>query len=560
MELDSLDERISHTIDRISIDRYKMEFQQRLNEWKRPLDTSDLNRAFKYEFTFSDTITEKIKGLSKSRDTLNKQKNQYYWKLADLKFAKPFKIESIIMEINEGFIENLLIFGTVEEYEKTFENFEVDGDSLKKVSRKLKFENTAPIGFSRKLDYDLIKNIKLYTRGGDSTQYDIRLEEVLDAYIQTHAVGRRDYSPANQIVNLRKEAGQTESCRELKKAPTYRLLEAKVFSDFVGLDATEPNGLLQTEINKRINLWTNRKPLPILGLERNNYGWLSFVEPSLTLSKIEDHNRYLELDYLDRFTNNQYDPLRFTSTLSLKQYENFSVGLDANLFLYDMPNFKSTLYFNWGIRYGRTAIRDSIRTVDAGDVSVDLTGVQEYGVNTLSHYPEITWSIYEDERYGFSVSWRRQWFYLRDNRFAQVGNTETRDVEDRITNPRNSDEQFSRSVLWRTWNREATTVTTIAKGGFSSATLTTGNMATGRPAFTRRRWGIRFFFWGDPINEDSIERSDSCFKKPKYSTGSLRMATGPCACYRKNHIIHLSTVIAQELEEISTQGTSATLS
>jgi hypothetical protein len=361
---------------------------------------------------------------------------------------KAFNVDSIVIEINEGFIENILMVGKVKEYTDKYGRLTM-GPERKAVAlpRTLKFENSSPIGFSRKLDFDAIKGKKLYTRGGGRTQYETFLEDVLSIYIQEHEVGRRDYSPANQKVVLKRGAkGQTNFCLGLKKEATYRLFEAKIFSDFVGLDDTEPNGLIQTEISKRINLLTSRSPFQFFSLEglRNewNLGFFSFLEPSLTLSKIENNNKFLTLDNKDRFINNQYSPIKFTSTLALKQFENFSAGATANLLLLDMPNIKSTFFVNWGFRYGRTGIQDSIRTAAPdGTVQVNDNGVNEFGVNTFDHAPELMWNIYADERYGFSMSWQHHWFYLRDNRFEQVGNTAF--FADQATNSTKDSRQFN---------------------------------------------------------------------------------------------------------------------
>jgi hypothetical protein len=338
------------------------------------------------------------------------------------------------------------MIGKVSEYTDKYGNYEIDGnDELTAYTRTLKFENLSPIGFSRKLDFDAIKEKKLYTRGGRRAHYEAYLEDILSIYIQTHKVGRRDYSPANQIVTLTSTEESTALCKPLFKEATYKLFEAKVFSDFVGLDETEPNGLIQTEINKRINLLTSRVPFRTISLGgvRNqwNIGGFSFLEPSLVLSKIEDNNRSLLLERKDRFINNQYAPIRFTSTLRLKQFENFSAGASLNLLLLDMPNLKSTIFANWGFRYGRTAVQDSIRTVVNGVVTIDQNGLDEYGVNTFAHYPEIVWSIYEDERYGLSITWQHHWFYLRDNRFEQVANIPS--FQDSELNPEKNVKEFN---------------------------------------------------------------------------------------------------------------------
>jgi hypothetical protein len=372
-----------------------------------------------------------IKSLKEFHNRLEEKRKKTVQTIAqeeDQLIFKSFKVDSIVIEINEGFIENILMVGKVNEYADKYGHLKIGSDGKAVASlRTLKFENSSPIGFSRKLDFDAIKGKKLYTRGGGRTQYETELEDVLSIYIQEHEVGRRDYSPANQKVVLKNSLlGQADLCMGLKKEATYKLFEAKIFSDFVGLDETTPNGLIQTEISKRINLLTSRKPFQFIrfaGMRNEwNFGIVSFVEPSLTLSKIENNNKFLPLNSEDRFISNQYAPIKYTSTLQLKQFENFSAGANANLFLLDIPNIKSTFFLNYGFRYGRTGIQDSIRTATNNVVQVDENSVLEFGVNTFDVSQEIMWNIYADERYGFSMSWQHHWFYLRDNRFLQVAN------------------------------------------------------------------------------------------------------------------------------------------
>ena len=106
-----------------------------------------------------------------------------------------------------------------------------------------------------------------------------------------------------------------------------------------------------------------------------------------------------------------------------------------------MPNIKSTFFVNWGFRYGRTGIQDSIRTATNGIVDVNQEAVLEYGVNTFDHSPELIWSVYADERYGFSMSWQHHWFYLRDNGFEQVANTTF--FENQVIEPNKSSNQYN---------------------------------------------------------------------------------------------------------------------
>jgi hypothetical protein len=313
-----------------------------------------------------------------------------------------YNIMNVEIEFDEGYIENLKVDVAY-------------GDTV------LKFENGYPIGFASKRDYRIVELVTLYALEGED-RYSIDLREVITRYEQKHEVGRRDYSPANQVITLDFE---TDSRRqlELSKESTAKLFELKTFSDFVGFDQDKPNGLIQFEVDKRLNLNSRRRGQ----FKRWQYslGSFQFLLPSIVMSKIEDNNKFLILEYKDQFTNNAYSPVKFTSTLELKRYENFSVGADINWFIIDVPPLKSSLCVNGGFRYGRVSVRDSLR--EFSNNTIETTDfVHEYGVNTYTISPlKVIWEVRTDERYTFSLGGGLHFYYLRDNSFLQVANIPT---------------------------------------------------------------------------------------------------------------------------------------
>ena len=337
-----------------------------------------------------------------------------------------FKIDDVQIEFKDGHIENIVVIGKIL-YETMAGEEEPDF-----LSRQIKFENVYPLGFSRKLDYHTIKEHRLWCfRGlGDQT-YFMKLDDLIEIYIQEHRVGRRDFSPADQEFRLSDHSN--EKCHVLKKLNTFQLFQAKVFSDFVGLDQSEPNGLIQTEISKRIPLLTDRLAFTAPQLRRIfggttirdmwNFGMFSYVEPGLTISKIEENNKNLVLGRKDAFVNDTYLPIKFASTLSIKQHEHFSAGLETNIVLLDMPSSKATLYGNIGWQYGRTGVVDSIFDVNAQREIMQRTS-NDFTVNTFNVYPKVMLTVNADERYGFHLSWQNNYYWLRSNAFKQVANTE----------------------------------------------------------------------------------------------------------------------------------------
>jgi hypothetical protein len=416
-KIDALESSINGLLTKLKEDNYPESKESIQKEWVNASELySEIDYLISKTSSFEPVSAVFIKRLIKgkyrytvfSRDGsypgLKKRKaKQMLKKMAVSDFSlnndKGGNIKNIEIEFNEGFIENIKVI--------------VDSEG-----KILKFENNYPIGFSTKRDYNILQNYNLFAVN-QAKVYSIPLNEVIKRYEQKHEVDRRDYSPANQVISLDLEK-ESKSSVKLYKETTAKLFELKTFSDFVGFNQSSPNGLIQFEADKRLNLRTQRWPLP--GSVRSTINVGQFITPVVIKSKLEDNNKHLVLNYRDEFTNGQYTPQRFTSTLELKRFENFSVGADLNMISLDFPSTKSTYYFNFGFRYGRVAIRDSLRTVVNDEVK--KTGsVSDYGANTYTISPvKLLWEIKTDERYSFNLGWSMNLLFLRDNSFRQVAN------------------------------------------------------------------------------------------------------------------------------------------
>jgi hypothetical protein len=308
-----------------------------------------------------------------------------------------FDIKQVTIEFNEGFIENIQAI------------VEQDGNALQ-------FENNYPIGFSSKRDYKKLYLTSLFDR---ASEREIPLTDILARYRQEHEVNRRDYSPANQKIVYIPENHPSKTLT-LHKDITAQLFEVQVFSDFVGFDQNNPNGLIQLEFEKRLNINTLRKQFPLS--ERISHSLVPFVIPFLLKSKFEENNKYLVLNTKDQFTNNQYYPIKYTSTLELKRFENFSTGFDLAMYMIDFPSSKLMYTFFSGVRYGRVAIQDTVRVFES-NVIKNTKLVNEFGVNTFQIMPiKAQVQLIIDRTYSVHLSWSLNFYFLRDNRFRQVSN------------------------------------------------------------------------------------------------------------------------------------------
>lgn len=318
-----------------------------------------------------------------------------------------FKLEYAEIEFNEGFIENILVVGDVKTLNlgKFYNNKMLFNlidtkdapstlDELGYFSKRIKFESKYPYGFSRKSDYEALSKIKITSNGkNEEDRYTLELGDLLSIYLPKHEVGRRDFSPENKVIQYY-PATEGKDYVTLYKEETSKIFEARVYSDFVGLDAKAANGLLQTEIAKRLNLNTQR---PILnhGNFLRGFGALAWLEPTITLSKIEQNNKNLLLSQVvpnDTFGRSRY----YATTLDIRRHESLSVGARLNIISYDIPGLKSTISGNSALYYGRTPTQsDTI----------------ESGINTLTFSPEVNCDVRADERWGLSFSYR--WNFIK---------------------------------------------------------------------------------------------------------------------------------------------------
>lgn len=314
------------------------------------------------------------------------------------KSAQKWKIQKVQIEIKEGFIENIKAYILIGK--KTFY-----------------FSNNYAIGFSSITNYDNFNGVKLYELYSDPysnpkrdnlTYYYIKLNSLID-YDYILEVDRRDYSPKNIKVVLNGGEAMT-----LHKETTKRLFEAKIFTDFIGLKEDKPNGLVQTEVSKRININTvQHQTSKSLYWLFKSIGALQYIAPSITISKLEQHNRQLPLGDIDSVRSNpgQTDTTlfkrslhRYITALDLYQYQSFSTGLDCNIFFFSNRNLKFNFYVNAGVKLGITPVSDSLTKLNDQNIITKTGFVNNYSINTLQFYPEIIMTFLPEERFNFSIS------------------------------------------------------------------------------------------------------------------------------------------------------------
>lgn len=354
----------------------------------------------------ADALTDAAQQLTASLKENAALKEQLEAAIADTKNdldADYFLVsmDSVRIEFNEGMIERVVAVA---------HRVPVDPDDASGES--IVFTNVYPIGFSTFRNYKNTLRTQLLVDGDN--QFMIPLNDLID-YIPNIRLDTRDFSPSDTAETF--DPAEHEFI--MYKERTSDLLKARIYTDFVGLDEAQPNGLIQSEIEKRINLYTWRRPL--FGGAFLNTSFFQFARPVVTLSKLEGKLRRLDVGSAPVPIDSVYDPTKFVRTLDLLKYENLSAGLDLNIWMLDSQPWKATLYANMGMRFGRVAMNDSLRVRDS--TGIHATGqIDQFGVNTLRWFPEAMIAVYPDESFSFSVAYRPSYNLLLSDALQQVPN------------------------------------------------------------------------------------------------------------------------------------------
>ncbi|WP_442264625.1 coiled-coil domain-containing protein [Tenacibaculum sp. ZS6-P6] len=389
----------------LTLKKKKREVTEKINESnKLKTKLKDLEKEYSLK------VKETTKKIEKEKRDLEIKIDQYIVnkrkQILDIPLYE-FKIDDIQLDINNGFIEHITITGKVKKalipedlvwknYAKPGTNPDLSFQQVKEymnkfyneplvkqisdiTNKELKFVNAFPLGFSSRTDFDDLHNYELTYYEGREAIFSIPVTDVIKMYIQKHQNDRLDFSPKNQTISLPQDDLNKEFSLELKKEKSSKILGARFFSDFIGFNQADPNGLIQVEIEKLIPLWTRR--YLIRGSRGRNVGWVNYVKPSFNWARIEDREEELTL------SNNTI------SYLDLIRYKNTSIGFDLNAFTFDVPNSKLRFELNGGVHYGRTRV-------------INTSTQFNKNVGYFNLYPEAKVRIRPEERFGGALIYR----------------------------------------------------------------------------------------------------------------------------------------------------------
>jgi hypothetical protein len=291
-----------------------------------------------------------------------------------------FEVDSVGVEVEDGSAMGIKAYGTYR-------------------GRQLLFETYAPLDLSS--DYALNHQWyrqRMYAQSsllqGSRPDYD-RVEQGL--YIHLHELLRyypvllartSDRSPANAVYVFRPQDPLPR--RILRKDPTSKLLQARIYSDLVGLTGDRPNGLVQAEITKKFllsNSFINK-------LRMAQCGFFNYIQPMLTVNKIEDNEKYLQYQLPVVAPASGIDPrkVRLVRTIDLLRYTNVRIGVAQNLAHLKSPKIKSDFSFDYSVSLSRVAVRDP--------QAINQQKDRDSTLNMVTYGPQLVWRIRPDSRFG----------------------------------------------------------------------------------------------------------------------------------------------------------------
>lgn len=333
------------------------------------------------------------------------------------------RVHAVQVEFAAGNLKNVMVIGTMRSDEHDRED-------------TIKFVNPHPIPFSAIRDFNYGAQLYSFNHRDPPSNYRywIHLADVF-RYVPAFYVDAEDYSPADVAFTVRMDDKQM-SYRVLNRSTVDKLLDARIYSDFVGLDDDTPNGLIQTEVSKRIILRPARHPIILNRTPVAFGGYLNYLEPHAALLKLENKNKFLKLDALSDTIYAANDTalghtVSRARAIDLLRYANFSIGAKLNLVVFDLPQFKSSFFLDIGTTLYRTSVIDSfgVAREEAGKfvrVPGDTNNIaytpqlSAFNANSVVSFAELTWQVKPDHRLGFSVSPRISYLDLKSPRFQQV--------------------------------------------------------------------------------------------------------------------------------------------
>ncbi len=226
--------------------------------------------------------------------------------------------------------------------------------------------------------------------------------EVRDLFFYNYNLLLRteNYSPKDQTLYVI----PTESGKLVFKERTSEILKAKVFTDFIGLNGNDPNGLVQLEFSKPVNIVTKVFPF-----SRYNSFYVIFLnrfEPKFTLNKLEDDDSELAIKLVDTFRVANYN--------DVMRYKRASLGFRIEAIRFGLPAFQSVFSIAYEHNYNIVRFSEEV-SEKLPDTDSTLVSTNIFSNLTRDLGIVFKWDINPSDKYQFSLSYARKIFKFYPN-------------------------------------------------------------------------------------------------------------------------------------------------
>lgn len=380
----------------------------------------------KKDILLTKTLRVPIKSRSKTalvKGTTIKDAGGKEYKVSDLeyplnswfkkcnKFAlsqEKFQADKCRIVFEDGFIKRVVITGIYE------------GETVM-------FSNRYSIGITTRLNMGRLNNMVLYDEIRHAPQASIRLGDAID-YERIVNLRTNDYSPADTVVNITPD----KPVVTVSKLARHKLFRINIFSDIAGVNENNPNGLIQIEIDKRININTNRR------FNKAPTAMLAFITPYFQLSKIEENNRELGIS---TFNTSPTTNTNYVSPLELYRHSILEAGIKLNIVDIEWPAIDFQINGTGSITYSQ--VNDTI----SSDMGV-ATSVDER-VNSINTGLEAAFIFSPEAAWGFKIS--SNFFYSENfNSNLTYKSIEGSGLDKKLTSPKRWLNDFNMLVTFRT--------------------------------------------------------------------------------------------------------------
>lgn len=312
-----------------------------------------------------------------------------------------FKPDSAQLEFENGMLLNAKVIGTLN-----------IGDS---IEMKEIFHNNLPIPLSTKTASNFLfrgENIGNFylTSAVNHLTYEINLSNVFFNDYNLLPL-TENYAPKDQVVTILPNGLPLNIYKEKNK----EILKARVFTDLVGLKENRPNGLVQMEFSKKLNLVS--RILSAGRVKSRNYvQYLNYIEPMFLISKIEDTNDKLNIKSSTFAVPDTTVTVNTVSFNDILRYRKSALGTRLNLFYIGQPGLQSNIHINAISNFSLTDLNKRTSRIDS--VGNSTTAVLQDSVITLLSLDygfEAIMDINPSDKYQLRLSAAPRWTKIFSN-------------------------------------------------------------------------------------------------------------------------------------------------